>query len=67
MPLTRRDLLELLAGSTFYLTLAPTRAIAAELPANAVPLQFPQGVASGDPQPDGIMLWTRAVPTSVTR
>ncbi len=64
MPLTRRDLLELLAGSTFYLTLAPTRAIAAELPANAVPLQFPQGVASGDPQPDGIMLWTRAVPTS---
>ncbi|MGB0922172.1 MAG: alkaline phosphatase D family protein [Alphaproteobacteria bacterium] len=27
------------------------------------PAQFPQGVASADPQIDGIMLWTRAVPT----
>ncbi len=24
--------------------------------------RFPQGLASGDPQPDAIMLWTRAVP-----
>jgi len=61
MPLTRRSLLELLASSTFFLTLAPAPARAAELPPEAVPLDFPQGVASGDPQPDGIMLWTRAV------
>jgi len=26
------------------------------------PARFPQGLASGDPQPDAIMLWTRAVP-----
>ncbi len=25
---------------------------------------FPQGVASGDPQPDGVLLWTRAVPAA---
>ncbi len=30
------------------------------LPAGGV--RFPQGVASGDPQPDGVVLWTRAVP-----
>lgn len=24
--------------------------------------RFPQGLASGDPQPDAVMLWTRAVP-----
>ncbi|MET0388522.1 MAG: alkaline phosphatase D family protein [Polyangiales bacterium] len=27
-------------------------------------LTFPQGVASGDPQPTSVMLWTRAVPAS---
>ncbi len=26
------------------------------------PARFPQGLASGDPQPDAIMLWTRATP-----
>jgi alkaline phosphatase D len=26
------------------------------------PARFPQGLASGDPQPDAILLWTRAVP-----
>lgn len=62
MPLTRRSLLELLTSSTFFLTLAPGTVLAAELPADATPLEFPQGVASGDPQPDGIMLWTRAIP-----
>jgi alkaline phosphatase D len=61
MPLTRRSLLELFTSSTFYLTLAPRSAIAAALPDDATPLEFPQGVASGDPQPDGVMLWTRAI------
>lgn len=61
MPLTRRHLLELFTSSTFFLTLAPGSALAASLPSDATPLDFPQGVASGDPQPDGVMLWTRAV------
>ncbi|MEZ5571881.1 MAG: alkaline phosphatase D family protein [Halioglobus sp.] len=60
--MTRRHLLGLLSSSTFFLTVSPGRVIATEPPKDAAPLQFPQGVASGDPQPDGIMLWTRAVP-----
>ncbi len=63
MPLTRRNLLGLLSGSTFFLTVSPRTALAAQLPTGSPALNFPQGVASGDPQPDGIMLWTRAVPT----
>jgi alkaline phosphatase D len=59
--MTRRQLLELISSSTFFLTVSSPMSIAAELAADAVPLSFPQGVASGDPQPDAIMLWTRAV------
>jgi alkaline phosphatase D len=66
MPITRRSLLGLLSSSTFFLTVAPGRAFAEELPDNAAPLNFPQGVASGDPQPQSIMLWTRAVPATPT-
>jgi alkaline phosphatase D len=64
MPISRRSLLELLSSSTFFLTVSPMVGIAAELLEESVPLEFPQGVASGDPQPDGVMLWTRAVPLS---
>ena len=28
---------------------------------------FPQGVASGDPRPDGVLLWTRVESTSSER
>lgn len=63
MPLTRRNLVGLLSSSTFFLTVSPATAFAS-LPAQSAPLVFPQGLASGDPQPDGIMLWTRAVPTT---
>ncbi len=35
-------------------------AFAAETVVNSK--RFPQGLASGDPQPDAVMLWTRAVP-----
>lgn len=62
MPLTRRNLLEWLASSTFFLTLSPGSATAAQLPGSATRLEFPQGVASGDPQASSVMLWTRAVP-----
>ena len=66
MPITRRNMLGLLSSSTFFLTVAPGSVISAELPSDAPTLKFPQGVASGDPQPDGIMLWTRAVPAAET-
>ncbi|MDN3576894.1 alkaline phosphatase D family protein [Chitinimonas viridis] len=33
-------------------------------PASGSSYKFPQSVASGDPKPDGIMLWTRVVPSS---
>ncbi|MEQ1754170.1 MAG: alkaline phosphatase D family protein [Micropepsaceae bacterium] len=58
--LHRRDLLKTLAG------FAGTYLASAAGPANAAPIalttgryRFPQGVASGDPRPDGIVLWTR--------
>ncbi|MEU7524312.1 alkaline phosphatase D family protein [Saccharothrix sp. NPDC042600] len=43
-----------------------TLALAAALPgrAGAAGTHFPHGVASGDPLPDGILLWTRVTPTA---
>jgi len=39
--------------------------LAAALPARAADAPaFPHGVASGDPLPDGILLWTRVTPTT---
>ena len=35
-----------------------------QLPAASGAWKFPQSVASGDPRPDSIMLWTRALPTA---
>ena len=60
MPITRRAMLGLLSGSTFFLTAGG--GLAAGPAANAPGLSFPQGVASGDPQADAVMLWTRALP-----
>ncbi len=65
MPITRRGLLGLLSSSTFFLTVAPGRVL--DLPScllNCHRCTFPQGVASGDPQPEAVMLWTRAVPAT---
>lgn len=59
MPVSRRALLALISSGTF---LVSTGALGGRLPAGAPRLAFPQGVASGDPQPDAIMLWTRAEP-----
>lgn len=61
MPITRRTVLGLLSGSTFFLTALPSGRVSALAP-SAQAFEFPQGVASADPQPDGVMLWTRAVP-----
>lgn len=62
MPMTRRDLLGLISSSTFFLSINPLRASEGAAVTAATPATFPQGVASGDPQPDAVMLWTRAEP-----
>jgi len=55
-------MLGLLSSSTFLLTASRGQAALPELPAQSPRVSFPQGVASGDPQPDAVMLWTRALP-----
>lgn len=65
-PLTRRRLLQFMAaGSTGLfagvagLPFSPRNHAAHATPAQNTLFHFPQGIASGDPQPDAIMLWTR--------
>ena len=60
MDLNRRQLLGLLSSGTFLLSAGLKTS--ARLPEGSAGLSFPQGVASGDPQPNGVMLWTRAEP-----
>ena len=63
MPITRRAVLGILSSSTFFLTV-PTRAdeLPTTLATGSAALRFAQGVASGDPRSDSVMLWTRAEP-----
>ena len=61
MILNRRQLLGLLSSGTFLLSAGMHAAIKLT---GSPRLRFPQGVASGDPQPDAVMLWTRAEPES---
>jgi alkaline phosphatase D len=58
---TRRTILKSLAGfaGTFAMTARAPFAAAAPRSLTTGRFRFPQGVASGDPQPDGIVLWTR--------
>lgn len=65
-PLTRRRLLQFMAaGSTGLfagvagLPFSPRIQTAHATPMEDAFCHFPQGIASGDPQPDAIMLWTR--------
>jgi alkaline phosphatase D len=62
MPITRRSLLGLMSSSTFILAASSKVAIATALPEHQPALSFKQGVASADPQPNAVMLWTRAEP-----
>ena len=64
MPLTRRTVLSLISSGTFLLTAPLTPAARAALPDSAPGISFPQGVASADPQEDGVVLWTRAEPAA---
>jgi alkaline phosphatase D len=63
MPVSRRNLLQLLSSGT---VLVSAGTLGGSLPSGAPRPTFPQGVASGDPQPDGVMLWTRAEPRELT-
>ena len=62
MSFTRRSVLGLISSGTFFLSVAHRLSAANELPIDAVPVSFPQGVASADPGPDTVVLWTRAQP-----
>lgn len=64
MPMTRRTLLGMLSGTTFFASVGSLPVLARDLPAGAAALAFPQGVASGDPRQGSVMLWTRAVPAA---
>jgi alkaline phosphatase D len=61
----RRRLLQTLAASAAALPFASRIAFAgsAEVPVDAA--LFPQGLASGDPRPDRVLLWTRAPAANV--
>ncbi len=41
---------------------APGESIPEPSPPEQADLAFPQGIASGDPRPDGVLLWTRVEP-----
>src|SRR5262245_8724398 len=62
-PPDRRTVLKSLAGfaGTFVATAAAPRQLGgtAQRALTTGRYRFPQGVASGDPQPDGVVLWTR--------
>jgi alkaline phosphatase/alkaline phosphatase D len=60
--LDRRTLLRVAGASTGTAVLTGA-VLAATLPARAAAGTFRHGVASGDPLPDGILLWTRLTPT----
>ncbi|MFK8047640.1 MAG: alkaline phosphatase [Halioglobus sp.] len=62
MPISRRSVLKLLSSSTFVFSAAPGSAIPKALNPDLPALQFTEGVASADPHPDAVMLWTRAEP-----
>lgn len=61
--LERRDFLGL-AG--VFLLAAGTPVRAGMLPDNSGELLFPQGIASADPSPDSVILWTRAPSTTAS-
>ena len=59
-PLHRRHFLKALVGfAGTYLASAAAPAAAAPIALTTGRYRFPQGVASADPRPDGVVLWTR--------
>ncbi|MFE5550113.1 alkaline phosphatase D family protein [Streptomyces sp. NPDC056534] len=58
---TRRTLVKAVAGTAFLPVVAAATSTQAAASTAAAP-SFRHGVASGDPLPDGIVLWTRVTP-----
>ena len=56
----RRRLLKTLVASAAALPFASCLALAGDVQVPTDQALFPQGVASGDPRPDRVLLWTRA-------
>ena len=69
MALSRRELLTRAGYFIGYFSVlaaaAPFRSAFAQLGFGGTPNRFPQGVASADPQPNAVMLWTRAMPAKM--
>ena len=63
MRLRRRDFLRAIVVTTAAVPL-PACSGDDEAAGGNEPSDFPQGVASGDPKPDSVVLWTRAAPRS---
>jgi len=64
MSLSRREVLKRFAGSISFLVASSTPLILSadkKVKLGESRYSFPQGIASGDPQPGSIMLWTRVV------
>ena len=60
----RRQILKAALAGTVFLRAGIATALSGKNPATVSQLRFPQGVASADPKPDSIMLWTRVAPES---
>ena len=66
MAISRRAFMGVISGSTFLATLGAPALRASALPEISSALKFDEGVASGDPRSDSVMLWTRAVPVDAS-
>lgn len=62
--LTRREAIEIAAAIGASLAWRPRSAFQQPMPGLPSPELFPQGVASGDPEPDSVILWTRRPPAA---
>lgn len=61
-PISRREAIATAAAIGAALAWPTERARGSRVPWQEWRDLFPQGVASGDPQPDGVILWTRRPP-----
>ena len=65
-PVTRRTLLKLGGAATVSTFAVPALGTSPAMAAQVPGYPFTLGVASGDPEPDGVVLWTRLAPYPLT-
>ena len=65
--MNRREFIELSAALGATLAWARSTARESQLKWSERRESYPQGVASGDPHPDSVLLWTRRPPSSRRR